>query len=47
MNKEIARTIIKQTQLQNIYMKIRTTESNVAYTKQRFYCVTLITKRKK
>ena len=24
-------------------MKIRTTESNVAYTKQRFYCVTLIT----
>ena len=47
MNKEIARTIMKQTQLRNIYMKLRATDSNAAYTKQRNHCVTVITKRKK
>lgn len=38
---------MKRTQLRDICMKLRTTESNVAYTKQRNYWVTLIIKTKK
>ena len=38
---------MKQTQLRNIYLKLRTIESKLAYTKQRNYCVTLIRKGKK
>ena len=38
---------MKQIQLQNIYLKLRPTESKTAYTKQQNYCVTLINKGKK
>ena len=38
---------MKQTQLRNIYLKLRTISSKLAYTKQRNYCVTIIRKSKK
>ena len=38
---------MKRTQLRNIYLKLRTIESKLAYTKQRNYYVTLIGKGKK
>ena len=38
---------MKQTQLRNIYLKLQTIESKLAYTWQRNYCVTLIRKGKK
>ena len=47
INKEISKAIMKRTQLQNIYLKLRAMQSKLAYTKQRNYCVTLIRKGKK
>ena len=38
---------MKRTQLRNIYLKPRTIESKLGYTKQRNYCLTLIRKGKK
>ena len=38
---------MKQIQFQNIYLKLKTAESKIAYTKQRNCCVSLITKGKK
>ena len=38
---------MKQTQLRNIYLKLRTISSKLAYTKQRNYCVAIIRKSKK
>ena len=38
---------MKLTQLQNIYLKLRTIESKLANTKQRNYCITLSRKYKK
>ena len=38
---------MKRAQLRNIYLKLRTIESKLAYTKQRYYCVTLVRKGKK
>lgn len=39
--------IIKQTQFQNIYLKLRTAESKIAYTKQRKCCISLTRKGKR
>ena len=47
INKEISKAIMKRTQLRNTYLKLRTIESKLAYTKQRNYCVTLTRKGKK
>ena len=47
INKEISEAILNRTQLRNIYLKLRTTESKLACTKQRNHCVTLIRKGKK
>ena len=47
INKEISKVIIKRTQLPNIFLKIQTIESKLAYTKQQNYCVTLIRRSKK
>ena len=38
---------MKRMQLRNIYLKPRTIESKLGYTKQRNYCLTLIRKGKK
>ena len=47
INKEISKVIIKQAQLPNIFLKIQTIESKLAYTKQQNYCVTLTRRSKK
>ena len=47
INKEISKVIIKRAQLPNIFLKIQTIESKLAYTKQQNYCVTLIRRSKK
>ena len=39
--------IIKRAQLPNIFLKIQTIESKLAYTKQQNYCVTLTRRSKK
>ena len=47
INKDIAKAIMKRARFRNIYLKLRTIESKLAYAKQRNYCVTLIRKGKK
>ena len=47
INQEISETIMKRTQLQNIYLKLRTIESKLVSTNQWNYFVTLLRKVKK
>lgn len=47
MKKSQKQFIIKQIQFQNIYLKLRTAESKIAYIKQRKYCISLIRKGKR
>ena len=44
---KILKTIIKWTKLRNVYLKLRTTESKLAYKKHGNYCVAFIRKGKK
>ena len=47
INKDIAKAIMKRARFRNIYFKLRTIESKLAYAKPRNYCVTFIRKGKK
>ena len=46
MNKVLKKTIMKRSQLWNVFLNKRTLESQVAYNKQRNYCTILLRKKK-
>ena len=46
MNKNISKEILKRTRFQNQFLKNRTDENKIRYTKQRNYCVSLLKKTK-
>ena len=46
MNKVLKKTIMKRSQLRNVFLKKRTLESQVAYNKQRNYYTSLLRKEK-
>ena len=46
MNKVLKKTIMKRSQLRNVFLNKRTLESQVAYNKQRNYCTILLRKEK-
>ena len=47
MNKNISKAIMDHTRLRNKFLKSRSTESKLAYNKQRNYCVSLIRQTKR
>ena len=47
MNKVLKKAIMKRLQLRNVFLKKRTLESQVAYNKQRNYCMSLLRKEKR
>ena len=47
MNKNISKAIMDRTRLRNKFLKSRSTESKLAYNKQRNYCVSLIPQTKR
>ena len=47
MNKNISKAIMDRTRLRNKFLKSRSTESKLAYIKQRNYCVSLIRQTKR
>ena len=46
MNKTISKEIMKRTRFRNQFLKNRTDENKSRYTKQRNYCILLLTKTK-